>query len=574
MKVRIGTRASKLALWQANEVKRLLEAAHHGIEVELVLISTQGDRVLDRALALIGGKGLFVKEIEQALLEREVDIAVHSAKDLPGEMPPGLTLGGVIEREDPHDVLVSREGYRLDELPPGARVGTGSLRRHSMLLRARPDLDIVGLRGNLDTRLRKVAEGADELDAVILAYAGIRRLGFDAQVTEVLGFETLLPAAGQGVVAIQCREDDVEIHRVLAAIHHEPSALALTAERAMLAEIEGSCHLPVAGHAWLEGETLHFEGRVVSPDGLEAISGRDSGPASEAREIGLRMARWLLSQGADAIIARVLREMDQAALRLDGVPVIVTRSKAQAGALSELIAKRGGEPIEIPTLSVEAVKPAVVAEACEELSEGAYDWVIFTSTNGVNMTLAALSGPLHVGTTRVAAVGLASKEALEQHGVRTDLVPALQTSEGLLEALLQMGVGRGSRCLLLTAELTRGVLTRGLTEAGAIVDEVTVYRTKASEGSVSELNTLLARNPAGYLTFASGSAAKSFFALIDGVSAIAGWKVACIGPVTANVVRAAGVNVEVLPKNSTIEELVAAIAEHHKTTLLQAAAEA
>ena len=167
MKVRIGTRASKLALWQANEVKRLLEAAHHGIEVELVLISTQGDRVLDRALALIGGKGLFVKEIEQALLEREVDIAVHSAKDLPGEMPPGLTLGGVIEREDPHDVLVSREGYRLDELPPGARVGTGSLRRHSMLLRARPDLDIVGLRGNLDTRLQKLADG--HYDAIILA---------------------------------------------------------------------------------------------------------------------------------------------------------------------------------------------------------------------------------------------------------------------------------------------------------------------------------------------------------------------------------------------------------------------
>jgi hydroxymethylbilane synthase len=302
--VRIATRGSALALWQANHVRDRLIAAEPGLTVELVVLKTRGDKILDRALSEVGGKGLFVKEIEEALLEGRAEIAVHSMKDLPAEIPEGLVLAAVPEREDPRDALVMPLGgavRSVSELPPAARVGTSSLRRVCQLRAVRPDLDLVPLRGNVDTRLRKLDAG--ELDAIVLACAGLRRLGYGARITVALPPTESLPAIGQGALAIQARTDDAATRARLAPLAHRATALATAAERAFLARLEGGCQTPLAAHAVLDGEQLSIEGLVGSPDGREIVRGRSSGVASDGEAVGRGLAEELLGRGAARILA-------------------------------------------------------------------------------------------------------------------------------------------------------------------------------------------------------------------------------------------------------------------------------
>jgi hydroxymethylbilane synthase len=302
-RLRIATRNSRLALWQADHVAKRLRAAHAGLVVELVPMTTQGDRVRDRPLAEVGGKGLFVKELERAIAEGRADIAVHSMKDVPSVLPSQMSIAAVLPRANPLDAFVSQAYGRLAELPAGARVGTSSPRRHAQLRHARPDLVAEPLRGNVDTRLRRLDAG--ELDAILLACAGLERLGFGGRIGEVLDAERFVPAVGQGVIGVECRADDAQSGMLLAALHDAPTALRLDAERAYAARLEGSCHSPIAAHASLDGATLRLRAFVGAPDGRETYYDALAGPARQAAELGRTLAERMLQAGAAQLLARL-----------------------------------------------------------------------------------------------------------------------------------------------------------------------------------------------------------------------------------------------------------------------------
>ena len=298
--VRIGTRGSTLAVWQAGWVKKRLEAHWPDLRVELVPITTSGDRIQHVSLARIGGKGLFVKEIEQALLAGRVDLAVHSVKDLPAELPPGLRLSTIPEREDPRDVLISAGGSSLAELPEGTRVGTSSLRRQALLLHLRPDLRIEVLRGNVETRLRRQLEG--RVDATILAAAGLKRLSLRLKNGVPLDAEEFLPAIGQGALGIEIRAGD-EVAALLAPLHHPETAWAIEAERAFLSGMGGSCRTPLAARATVANGSLRLAALVASPDGKRLLRHERSGPTETAGQIGTETAALLLDRGGREILA-------------------------------------------------------------------------------------------------------------------------------------------------------------------------------------------------------------------------------------------------------------------------------
>jgi len=306
--LRIGTRGSKLALWQANWVKQAIEARLSHLSVEIQIIKTRGDKILDVPLAKIGGKGLFVKEIEEALLVGGIDIAVHSMKDMPGDIPTGLCIGAVPERENPFDVLISFKGLCLKDLKSGARIGTSSLRRSAQILHVRPDLSIVPLRGNLDTRLNKL-DGQD-LDAIILAAAGVRRLGLEDRITEYLDEEILLPAAGQGALCIEIRDGDAVTAAAVAGLDHFPTRRVVLGERAFLHRLQGGCQVPIAAHGKTDGAAICLAGLVASLDGKNIIRDSVSGSESQAETLGIELAERLLSKGADRLLAELLSAID------------------------------------------------------------------------------------------------------------------------------------------------------------------------------------------------------------------------------------------------------------------------
>ncbi len=301
--IKIGTRASALALWQAEWVKAELEKKYPGMSVTLVKIKTTGDKILDVPLAKVGGKGLFVKEIEEAMLAAEIDIAVHSMKDVPTFFPEGLHLACITKREDPRDALLSRTKTPFRGLPQGANIGTSSLRRQALLLNIRPDFRIHQLRGNVDTRLRKLREG--QYDAIILAAAGVRRLGLAEHVTEYLDLSVSLPAIGQGALGIECRKDDQELNDLIAFFNHADTRTAVVGERALLRRLEGGCQVPIACHGEVKEGKLLLTGLVGSVDGKRIVKDRIEGPIGDADALGVSLAETLLKQGADVILREV-----------------------------------------------------------------------------------------------------------------------------------------------------------------------------------------------------------------------------------------------------------------------------
>jgi len=303
--LRIATRKSPLALWQAEHVRARLLECHAGLQVELLTMSTKGDRILDSPLAKIGGKGLFVKELEQGMLEGRADIAVHSMKDVPAELPDGLCIAAILEREDPRDAFVSDQYASIDALPEGARVGTSSLRRQCQLRARRPDLEILDLRGNVGTRLGKLDAG--DYDAIILACAGLKRLDLEARITMALPPELMLPAIAQGVIGIECRCDDEQVKALIAPLHHAVTGQRTQAERAMNAALAGGCQAPVAGYSVIGSAGIELRGLVGRPDGTEIIRGDISGPAQDAEALGKQLADELLSRGAGQILDELLR---------------------------------------------------------------------------------------------------------------------------------------------------------------------------------------------------------------------------------------------------------------------------
>lgn len=303
MLLRIATRQSPLALWQAQYVKRALEQHNSALRIELVPLVTSGDRNQDKAIAAAGGKGMFVKELDEALLEKRAEIAVHSMKDVPAHRPEALHLAAFLPGEDPRDAFVSGRFASLDALPKGARVGTGSLRRQAQLRGLRPDLEVGELRGNVGTRLLRLDEG--RFDAILLACAGLIRLGEGARIRESLDVEAFVPAIGQGVIGIECREDDHETRQVVGALSHGPTMIRLAAERALNAQLGGSCTVPVAGHAVITGARLKLTGLVAAPDGARIIKDSIEGAGDHAAALGDELARRLLAGGGRDILRAI-----------------------------------------------------------------------------------------------------------------------------------------------------------------------------------------------------------------------------------------------------------------------------
>lgn len=298
--LKIATRQSPLALWQAEHIRARLEILHPNLQVELVKFVTQGDKILDTPLAKIGGKGLFVKELEAALLDGRADLAVHSMKDVPMHLPEGLALAVTCEREDPHDAFVSNDYACFADLPHGAKVGTSSLRRKCQILQARPDLEILDLRGNVGTRLSKLDAG--QYDAIILASAGLKRLELFTRIRHTLDIETSLPAVGQGALGLECRDADAEVLALIAPLMHQETDVCVRAERAFNAYLEGGCQVPIAGYATLQAGELTLQGRVGSVDGKVLLKAQVQGTPAQAEQLGVALAQDLLAQGAGELL--------------------------------------------------------------------------------------------------------------------------------------------------------------------------------------------------------------------------------------------------------------------------------
>ena len=305
--IKVGTRDSALAMWQTKYVIERLKEVSDDYTFEIVAVKTKGDKILDVSLAKVGDKGLFTKELEVAMLQKETDLAVHSMKDVPTQLVEGLTIGAILKREDPRDVIISPKGYTFNTLPQGAKVGTSSLRRKAQVKNLRPDLEICDIRGNLNTRLRKMHE--ENFDALILAAAGVIRMGWEEQISEYLPVDVSLPAVSQGAIGVECRGDDEEILKLLALVNDDATAICVNSERPLLNELEGGCQIPIAAHGIIEGNNLILEGLVASLDGSCLIRERLSGNKENGEEIGRQLAQKLTALGADKILAEIRQEL-------------------------------------------------------------------------------------------------------------------------------------------------------------------------------------------------------------------------------------------------------------------------
>ena len=547
MTLRLGTRSSKLALHQAGLVADKLRAVMPELDCRMIPISTHGDEDRERPLPEIGGKGLFTEKIEEALRDNRIDAAVHSLKDLPVDDSPGLVTAAVLSRDEARDVVVSRSGAGLLELPAGAVVGTSSTRREAQLRALRPDLAIKPIRGNVETRIAKVARG--EYDATVMAGAGLKRLGLAGRVSQWMDAEQFLPAPGQGALAVQCRADDGDVLGLLALINDPALRRATDAEREFLGRLGGGCAAPIAAHATVSQDPpamVSLHGRVISMDGRQVVDVKGRG--DDPRALAGRLAGEAAARGALAILRRERRP-------LKGKRVLVTRSPEQASELVSLLSQRGAVPVLLPLIRVEAAgDPSQIAAAAADLES--YDWVVFSSVNGVEHFFKHLRGGAL--PRKAAAVGPATAQALEAAGVAPLFVPSEHTGAGLARGLLEREAGGFSgRRVLFPCALEHDPQAAGiLRAAGAAVTELTVYRTVTEDPGPEDLAALAGEIQAAL--FLSGSAARAAGGFAGRLS---GAVVGCIGPSTAEAAREAGIRVDVVPAEHTSEALVDALEE-------------
>ncbi len=447
----IATRESALAMWQAEHIRARLAALYPECEVGLVGITTQGDRIIDQPLADIGGKGLFIKELEVAMTDGRADLAVHSLKDVPMEMPAGFTLAAIGAREDPRDAFVSNHYLDLAGLPGGARVGTSSLRREAQLRERDPLLQVLPLRGNVNTRLRKLDEG--QYEAIILAAAGLKRLGFGQRIASLLDPEESLPAVGQGALALECRADRADVIAALSPLADRDTMLATTAERAFSRALAGSCHTPLAAHAVFRHDELWLRGLLASRDGAEVMRGEKAAAVADADAadaLGLALADDFLARGAGrlcgvtAAAARVVESRTSSA-PLAGIGVLVTRPARQAGSFAQKLAALGATPIIFPAIAIlPPADPDALSRAHAALAD--YDIAVFVSANAVEY---GAPDPRRWPAKLAAfAPGPGTAEALAAVGIGGARIPATTfDSEGLL-ALPELAAVGGKRVVI------------------------------------------------------------------------------------------------------------------------------
>lgn len=556
-KLIIGTRGSALARWQAEFVMATLQKIAPELAIELHIIKTAGDKDQVRPLAAFGGLGVFTKEIEHALLTGEIDLAVHSLKDLPTTESDELTIAAIPEREDARDVIVSRHGIGLKQLPHGARIGTSSARRTAQVRAFRPDAEIIPLRGNVDTRLGKAASEA--YDAIVIAAAGLLRLGRAGEIAEYLAVDDFLPDPGQGALAVQIRADDRELAVLLTALDHAPTRAAVTAERAFLQALGGGCRTPIGAYAELDAGGLRVRGMVAALDGSRIIHGEMRGDASEAEALGAGLAQQLLNEGAAEILNVVPVNR---ALPLRHKRIVITRAREQLPELADKIRAQGGEAIEFPTIEFAPLKDFhALDDVLARLSE--FDWVVFTSANGVRAVVGRMNAlglsPAWLAATRVAAIGPGTARALEAVGVRVAFIPTKFLGEQIAQ---ELPIEAGARALLLRADIASDVLAQGLRARGVMVEDADAYRTVMPPTRAIDLTQ------ADALTFTSSSTVQNFLAMLDEAahSVLQPLDLFCIGPVTAATARELGLRVTAVAAEHTLDGLVKAMTSYYERT--------
>ncbi len=573
MQLTIGTRGSKLALVQAEQVRDALLARHPGLAVPLEIIATRGDVVLDRPLTAFSDKGLFVDEIEAALRAGRIQLAVHSAKDLPSELAADMIIAAFLPRADPRDVLVSASGLGLRDLPPGARVGTSSLRRACQLRAARPDLDVRDIRGNVDTRLRKLHGG--QYEAIVLAAAGLQRIDHADSITEYLDPAIMLPAVGQGALAVEiCRGDEATAAYV-AALDEAATRSAVQAERAFLARLGGGCKLPAAGYATVDGTQLHLAGLVGAADG-RLVHAAIAGDVADGARLGESLAGHLLAGGGAALLDEARAAASSAASPppgpLAGRRIVITRAREQSGPLLAELRALGAEALECPAIAIAPPADYAPLDAALRALAG-YDWLLFTSANGARVAFARMRElGLSAGDPpairlpaglRVGAIGPATAATLAEYGVQADFVPDTYVAEAVVA---QIGDVAGQRILLPRADIARPALAEGLRAKGALVTQVDAYRTVPGAGNPQAL-ALLAAGQVDAVTFTSSSTVRFFLDMLAEAgldhaaarAALARTQVVCIGPITAATARECGIPVAAVADEYTAAGVVAAL---------------
>jgi hydroxymethylbilane synthase len=537
----IGTRGSDLALHQARHVAALLSAAHADLDVAIEVISSEGDIDKESPLTTIGGRGVFTSSLQRAIGAGRIDAAVHSSKDVPSLSAAGLALAAFPQREDPRDVVVSRHGVGLAELPANPVVGTSSRRRATQVLALRPDAVIADLRGNIDTRLRKAT--TEQYDAIILAAAGLARMGWLDRATEVLPVDRFTPAPGQGALAIETRESPAAAFALVGAIDDVRIRQALEIERAFLRGIGGGCTTPLGAHATIE--TFHgqavarFWGMLARDDGSALERIYEEWPVDGAASEAFDAARRLF---AEVRPNRVFGATEAPGRQLDGMNVIVTGTDDLAGRLADEVERRGGEPVPIETIRIAPPeKPELLEEAASGLRDGRFDWVVLTSRQAVAAMAHALREmPVR---TRVAVVGEASAAASREIGVEPAVIASNPTGEGLVAALTGMVVAT-ERVLLPVSSRARDVVRDGLTALGAEVTRVDAYATEIVDEPSPDVLSMVERGEVGAVLLASPSAVRGFMTQFGTVlPALSSAAFVAIGPVTAEAMRERGLPV-------------------------------
>ncbi len=585
--LRIGSRPSRLALTQAELVRNKLAALVPSVRIEIVPIRTSGDRTATAPLAQVGGKGLFIKELEQALVDGRIDAAVHSMKDLPAQLAPGFRIAAVPERADPRDALLSRDGGSIAALPRGARLGTSSARRRFAALRLRPDLEIVALRGNVDTRLARLAAG--DFDAIILAMAGLMRLergerdAADGGVAlSPLNARNFVPCGGQGALCIEALASrpvagSPELEAAVAALDDPRAHLEVAAERAFLAALGASCVSPVGVFATLHASTLAMRALVFSVDGArhmtdeifdDVADGAPGASPERAATIGARLAERMLAGGARALIAAGeprARPESAASTPLQGRQVVITRAREAGGSFAAGLRALGSEVTEFPTIEIFAPDSyAGVDAALERLAF--FDWMIFTSVTGVERMLERMRtcgvDLRALSDAKLGAIGPATAARLTEHGLTVTAMPREYRAEAIVEGLGADRI-RGARILIPRAQVAREVLPGMLRAAGAReVVVAPVYKTvKPTNAPIGRVREMAMAGTIDLVAFTSSSTVTNFCEML-GAEVARGLKAAAIGPITAETAHAAGLEVVAQPREYTVAALIAAIRDY------------
>jgi len=564
--IRIGTRGSQLAIYQANVVKEALAEKFPLLNFQIVVIKTKGDKILDVPLSKIGDKGLFTKELEVAMFEDEIDMAVHSLKDLPTRFPEGVVLGAVLKRGEVRDAVISSTGRTLKDLSSSDIIATSSLRRKAQLLRINRDFNIVEIRGNVNTRIRKMEEGY--CTVMVMAGAGLQRLGMDQYISELIDTDLVIPACSQGAIAIEIRENDSAIADLLSAINDQPTLLATDAERAFLRTLEGGCQIPVGSFSQVEGDHFELTGFISSINGEEFIREKISGDISQAVELSVQLAESLLRQGGREILKSIRLEdpfLQNKELPLSGKIFISTRAQEAGDTLPDLLRVQGATLLSLPMIEI---RPAQLEKddqvRMEEL--GSYDWLFFTSRNGVAhffKQLIDLTGGSELpASLRVAVVGTKTASELEYYGYSPAFTGKEHGSAELAAEFCKMYQPAGKKILLALGNLADDTLENQLS-AGNMVARINVYETTQPHSADPMVIKRISDGLYDLILFTSPSTFNNFASFVD-TGLLGKLKIGSIGSTTSKAILEAGYEPLMTAKMSNTEGLTEAILQYYK----------